>query len=98
MIRLLFSFTFLIFGFLYSRAQVIGEDYIAIPIDNRERFLLKFLSDSTLEVSTIPRHMMPLIKSKIFSFRSADSTITVVPKKIVTQDTLGLTEGILSIF
>jgi hypothetical protein len=98
MIRLITCLLLLIFGIKNATAQIIGEDYVAIPSDNKERFELKFLSYSTLEVKTKPRHMMPYIKSRIFSFINCDTSVLIRPNKIIRNDTLGLKVGNSSIF
>jgi hypothetical protein len=76
MIRLLCSFIFLIFGFINSNAQKIGEEYYAIPTDNGQRFLLKFLSDSTLEIKREQKHLFPSI-THIYTYKDQDTIISI---------------------
>jgi hypothetical protein len=80
MIKQLAIFIFLLFGFINSTAQKIGEDYYAIPTDNGQLFLLKFLSDSTLEVRNEYKHLTSIPK-RVFYYIKTDTTLTLLQNK-----------------
>jgi hypothetical protein len=62
-----------------------GAYYVPISIDSTRGGRLKFLSDSTVELSSIPRHMSPSLKS-VHKYTTADSTIQIFPEPLTTPD------------
>lgn len=85
MIRPFILFLLLIFISTLSIAQKLEDYYVPISIDNTQGVRLKFLSDSTVEISSIPRHMSPSLKT-VHKFRTADSTIQIFPDPFTTLD------------
>lgn len=69
-----------------SFGQKLGDYYVPISIDSIQGSRLKFLSDTTVELSTIPRHMSPSIKA-IYKCMSTDTTIQIFPEPLTNQDT-----------
>lgn len=65
--------------------QQLGDYYISISIDSTQDGRLKFLSDSTVELSSIPRHMRPSFKT-VHKYRATDSTIQIFPEPLSNQD------------
>lgn len=81
-------FTFYLSTILLSTnsfGQKFGNYYIPISIDSTQGERLKFLNDSTVELSSIPLHMSPSIKS-IFKYTTSDSTIQIFPEAVINQD------------
>ena len=83
--RYLFSF-FLLVSATSIYGQKIGDYYVSISIDSSQGGRLKFLSDTTVELSSIPRHMSPSIK-KVYKYTRADTTIQIFPENVVSKDT-----------
>lgn len=73
-----------------SHGQKIGEYYISIPSDTLMNCRLKFLSDTTVELSSVPRHMSQQL-SIIFKYTTSDTTINILTKNINSSDSLLLT-------
>jgi len=67
--------------------QKLGDYYVSISIDSTQGGRLKFLSDTTIELSSIPRHMSPSF-SKVYKYIAKDSTIEILPSSDVKSDTL----------
>ena len=67
-----------------SFGQKSGECYVSITIDSTQGGRLKFLSDSTVELSSIPRHMSPSFKA-IHRYMTTDSTIQILPEPLTNQ-------------
>ena len=74
-----------IFVSTLSFGQKLGDYYVSISIDSTQGGRLKFLSDSTVELSSIPRHMSPSIKA-VYKYTTADTTIQVFPEPVINQD------------
>ena len=80
----------LILFFLFSLTSIIcfgqnlNEYYVSITIDSTEGGRLKFLSDSTVELGNIPRHMWPYFKS-IHKYTSTDSTIEIDAESLTKE-------------
>jgi hypothetical protein len=77
----------LIFLVTDTLGQKIGEYYISVSMDSTQGGRLKFLSDTTVELSSIPRHMSPSLKT-VLRYVSTDTTIEILPdttKKPNTQ-------------
>ncbi len=68
-----------------SFGQKLGDYYVPISIDSTQGGRLKFLSDTTVELSSIPRHMRPSIKV-IYKYTTADTTIQIFPEPLSNQD------------
>lgn len=79
---ILILFTNLSFSLSYG--QKLGEYYIPVSMDSTRPGQLRFLSDSTLEISDIPRHMGPSLKA-VFNYITTDTTIEIVPNLISKQ-------------
>ena len=75
-------FTYLSFSLSYG--QKLGEYYIPVSMDSTRPGQLRFLSDSTVEISDIPRHMGWSLKA-VFNYVSTDTTIEIVPNSISKQ-------------
>src|SRR5688572_4046811 len=74
-----------IFVSTLSFGQKWGDYYVSISIDSTQGGRLKFLSDSTVELSSIPRHMSPSIKA-VYKYTTADTTIQIFPEPVINQD------------
>jgi hypothetical protein len=85
MTRPSFLFLLIIFISTLSIGQKIGDYYVPISIDSTQGGRLKFLSDSTVELSSIPRHMSPSLKA-VHKYTTTDSTIQIFPEPLTTQD------------
>ncbi len=68
--------------------QKLGDYYVSISIDSTQRGRLKLLSDTTIELSSVPRHMSPSL-SKVYKYITKDSTIEILPDSDVKSDTIG---------
>lgn len=64
-----------------SFGQKIGDYYVSISIDSIQGGRLKFLTDSTIELSSIPRHMSPSVKA-VYNYKSTDSTVEILPDSV----------------
>jgi hypothetical protein len=83
--RYIFSLLFLFLTtFLYG--QKVGDYYVSISTDSSHGGRLKFLSDTTVEVSSVPRHMSPSFKS-VFKFTTTGTTIHIFPENVIRRDT-----------
>lgn len=58
--------------------QKFGDYYVSISIESTEGGRLKFLSDTTVEQSSIPRHMRSSIKI-VHKYTATDTTIKIFP-------------------
>ena len=74
-----------IFVSTLSFGQKLGDYYVSISIDSTQGGRLKFLSDSTVELSSIPRHMSPSIKT-FYKYTTADTAIQIFPEPVINQD------------
>ena len=81
---LIFSISIL-FSFNLTYGQRLGDYYVAISIDSTQGGRLKFLSDTTVELSCIPRHMSPSLKT-VYKYVSTDTTIEILPSIIANND------------
>lgn len=78
----------LIFLVTDTLGQKLGEYYISVSMDSTQG-RLKFISDTTVELSSIPRHMSSSLKT-VLRYVSTDTTIEILPdttKKPNTQPT-----------
>ena len=85
---------FLLLSFLiatHSFGQKLGDYYVSISIDSTQGGRLKFLSDTTVELSSTPRHMSPSLKT-VYKYTTADTTIQILSDPVISQDSpqLGL--------
>ncbi len=90
MTRHLTFFLFTLLFWTFSQGQKIGEYYISIPSDTLQNCRLRFLSDTTVELSTVPRHMSRQL-SIIFKYSMYDTTINILTKDINSNDRFSLT-------
>jgi hypothetical protein len=77
---------FFLLVFFISRlsfGQKIGDYYVSISIDSIQGGRLKFLTDSTVELSSIPRHMSPSVKA-VYNYKSTDSTVEILPDSVTS--------------
>lgn len=65
--------------------QKLGDYYVSISIDSSQGGRLKFLSDTTVELSSVPRHMSPSFKS-VFKYTITDTTIQISPENVISKD------------
>jgi hypothetical protein len=72
-----------------SIGQKIGDYYIGIPSDSTLDCRLRFLSDSTVELSNVPRHMSGRL-AIIFKYITTDTTIEILPGLVAKEDSLSL--------
>lgn len=72
-----------------SFGQKLGDYYISIPSDSTLNCRLRFLSDSTVELSNVPRHMGGRL-TMAFKYTKTDTTIVVLPGTLSKQDSLSL--------
>ena len=72
-----------------SFGQKLGDYYISIPSDSTLNCRLKFLSDSTVELSNVPRHMSGRL-TMAFKYAKTDTTIDILPGLLTKQDSLSL--------
>lgn len=68
-----------------SYGQDIGAYYISIPSDSTISCRLKLLSDTSVELSNVPRHMSGRL-SLVFKFHQSDTTITIFTHNSSTGD------------
>ncbi len=85
MIRHYLFFLLLVFSFNISNGQKLGDYYVSISIDSTSNGRLKFFSDSTVELSNIPRHMSLLLKM-VYKYTSTDSTIEILAEFVNKQE------------
>ena len=90
MTKNLILFLSLLLCWTLSHGQKIGEYYISIPSDTLMNCRLRFLSDTTVELSSVPRHMSRQL-SIIFKYTTSDTTINILTKNINSNDSLLLT-------
>lgn len=78
-----------------SIGQRIGDFYVPVSIDSIQEVRLRFISDSTVELSTEPRHMNQSWKA-IYKYISTDSTIQVFSDSLSGSGVSGIGETILT--
>jgi hypothetical protein len=86
-------FLLLIFTSTISFGQKVGDYYISIPSKGILNCRLRFVSDSTIELSSIPRHMELGIRRRlvmVFKYMKTDTTIEVLPGLLAKPDSLSL--------
>ena len=76
----------------HSFGQKLGDYYVSISIDSTQGGRLKFLSDTTVELSSTPRHMSPSLKT-VYKYTAADTTIQIFSEPVISPDSFqrGLT-------
>lgn len=77
-------FFLLIITSTLSFGQKLGDYYVSISIDSTQGGRLKFLSDTTVELSSTPRHMSPTFKA-VHKYTSTDTTIEIFSTQISTN-------------
>lgn len=68
-----------------SYGQRLNDYYVSISVDSSQGGRLKFLSDTTVELSSFPRHMSPTLK-KVYKYTTTDTTIEILPDAVINQD------------
>jgi hypothetical protein len=89
MTRIKFLFLLVLFYPKISDGQEIGSYYISIPSDKSFNSTLMFLTDSTVELSDIPRHMSRTF-SIVLKYIKSDSGTTILTTQKVVSDSLHL--------
>lgn len=84
MVKYLSLYLFLFFSFFVSYGQTKGDYYVSISMDGVQDRRLKFLSDTTVEVSSIPRHISPFLQT-VCKYELTDTTIEIFPNTIVNR-------------
>ena len=84
--------------FNLSFEQKIGDYYVSIPSDSIRDCRLKFLSDSTVELSNVPRHMASGVFKIVFKYTNKIDKIEILTWFINTQDSLNLSIWKLNFF
>lgn len=69
----------------HSFGQKLGDYYVSISIDSTQGGRLQFLSDTTVELSNVPRHMSPSLKT-VYKYTTTDTTIQIFPEPVISQD------------
>lgn len=72
-----------------SLGQKLGDYYVSIPSDSTLNCRLRFLSDSTVELSNVPRHMGGRL-TMAFKYTKTETTIEILPGLLTKQDSLSL--------
>jgi hypothetical protein len=72
-----------------SFSQKLGDYYVSIPSESTLNWRLMFLSDSTVELSNVPRHMGGRF-TMTFRYITTDTTIEVLSGLLTKQDSLSL--------
>lgn len=85
MIKHTFILLFTIFFSANSFGQSLGIYYVSISIDSTRGDRLKFLSDSTVEVSTLPQHMARSQKA-VFNYTKTDTIFKIFPEPVINED------------
>src|SRR5215213_6570583 len=85
MSKYLTLYFFAFFSVAVSYGQTLGDYYVSISMDSTQGGRLKFLSDTTVELSSIPRHMSPSLTT-VLKYISTDTTIEILPNSITQQD------------
>ncbi|MBL7763889.1 MAG: hypothetical protein JNL23_10730 [Chitinophagaceae bacterium] len=95
MTRLLIIFVFLNFISIISIGQRMGDYYVPVSIDSAQGGRLRFLTDSTVELSTLPQHMSRSLKV-IYKYISTDTAIQISPYPLNTSGISPIGETILT--
>jgi hypothetical protein len=75
----------MIFSFNQFFGQTLGDYYVPISTDSTSGGRLKFLSDSTVELSSMPHHVYPSDKM-VYKYTGTDSTIEILPEPVSKAD------------
>jgi len=87
MLKLTILFLLSILVSTVSLGQKIGDYYVSIPSDSMENCRLKFLNDTIVELSNVPRHMgMGGRLSNFFKYKATDTTIEILPRLLTDKD------------
>ena len=84
MIKFYTFFHLLFLSVIFTYGQKLGDYYISISVDSSQGGRLKFLSDTTVELSSIPRHMRPSLKA-VYKYMTTDTTIQIFPEPVISQ-------------
>jgi hypothetical protein len=85
MTRKIILFLFAVTIWTHSFSQINGDYYVSV--DSLKRLQFRFLSDSTIEFSTIWRHMSPSVK-EIYNYLKTDTAIEITSRQSIQTDTL----------
>lgn len=66
------------------QGQVLGEYFVSIPSDSTVARRIKFITDSTGELSRIPTHMS-VQQKELFTYRVKDGLIEILPQKLTLK-------------
>lgn len=75
---------FIFFSQPAAHGQQLGDYYLPITMDNTQNKRLKLLSDTTVELSSIPRHMSPSVKA-VYKYMSTDTTLEILLNQSIIQ-------------
>jgi hypothetical protein len=85
MSRKIILFLFAVTTWILSFGQKNGDYYVSV--DSLKSLQFRLLSDSTIEFSTIGRHMSPSVK-EIYNYLKTDTTIEITSRQSKQTDTL----------
>jgi hypothetical protein len=85
MSRKIILFLFAVTTWILSFGQKNGDYYVSV--DSLKSLQFRLLSDSTIEFSTIGRHMSPSVK-EIYNYLKTDTTIEITSRQSLETDTL----------
>ena len=86
--RIIYFVLYILFSTVCS-GQTINDYYVSIASDSTLNCRLKFLNDSTVELSNVPRHMGGRL-TKVFKYIKTDTTFEVLPGFLTYKDSLSL--------
>jgi hypothetical protein len=95
--KLYFTSILMVLIFNLSFGQKIGDYYVSFPSDSMKDCRLKFLSDSTVELSNIPRHMSGRFQI-VFKYANKSDKIEILTGFISKQDSILLSMWKLNFF
>ena len=94
----LFILTYVLSCFSFCQAQKLNSIYYGVSSDSLHiTHQLEFKNNSTLEISTLPRHMSRQFKMT-FNYKRVGETIKIISDNIITQDSIALIKNGLSQF
>jgi hypothetical protein len=85
MTRQFILFLFAVTIWTHSFGQKNGDYYVSV--DSLKSLQFRLLSDSTIEFSTIWRHMSPSVKA-VYNYLKTDTTIIITSRQSIETDTL----------
>jgi len=92
-VKQILHLTAILLSISFCQAQMLNTLYYAVSSDSSHRgHHLEFKTDSTLEVSTFPRHMSRQFKMTM-NYERTSKTIKVIPKDISSSDSIALSNN-----